>query len=157
MLVECAIISRTSKPRLQGCFVDISEINRVADYIKKQWPVEYDPNFLDLEEKVEDFRAMSGADIANNTSSREMAEEELYSQLIQDTTEREYTSISFIQRTYGVGFPKAGRLFARLQKDGIVSTDSDSAKGCKVLVHDANFNAPSVNPGSTELIVEEYK
>jgi|LSQX01.2.fsa_nt_gb DNA segregation ATPase FtsK/SpoIIIE-like protein len=157
MLVECAIISRTSKPRLQGCFVDISEINRVADYIKKQWPVEYDPNFLDLEEKVEDFRAMSGADIANNTSSREMAEEELYSQLIQDTTEREYTSISFIQRTYGVGFPKAGRLFARLQKDGIVSTDSDSAKGCKVLVHDANFNAPSVNPGSTELIVEEDK
>jgi DNA segregation ATPase FtsK/SpoIIIE-like protein len=155
MLVECAIISRTSKPRLQGCFVDISEINRVADFIKAQWPVEYDPNFLDLEEKVEEYRPMSGADVAGNTSSREMVEEELYTQLIQDTMERDFTSISFIQRTYGVGFPKAGRLFARLQKDGIVSTESDSARGCKVLVHDGHFNTPSANPGSTELVVEE--
>lgn len=155
MLVECAIISRTSKPRLQGCFVDISEINRVADFIKGQWPVEYDPNFLDLEEKVEDFHATSGGDVISNTSSREMAEEELYAQLVQDTMDREFTSISYIQRTYGVGFPKAGRLFARLQKDGVVSTDSDSAKGCKVLIHDSSFNAPSINPGSTELISEE--
>lgn len=155
MLVECAIISRTSKPRLQGCFVDISEINRVADFIKSQWNVEYDPNFLDLEEKVEDYHAVSGGDVVTNTSSREMAEEELYAQLVQDTMDREFTSISYIQRTYGVGFPKAGRLFARLQKDGVVSTDSDSAKGCKVLVHDSSFNAPSINPGSTELISEE--
>ncbi|NCA95611.1 MAG: hypothetical protein EOM74_01390 [Methanomicrobia archaeon] len=157
MLVECAIISRTSKPRLQGCFVDISEINRVADYIKAQWPVEYDPNFLDLEEKVEEYRNISGGEVLSNASSREMAEEEMYAQLVQDTMDREYTSISYIQRTYGVGFPKAGRLFARLQKDGVVSTDSDSAKGCKVLVHDSGFNAPSINPGSTELIVEEDK
>jgi S-DNA-T family DNA segregation ATPase FtsK/SpoIIIE len=55
MLVECAIISRTSKPRLQGCFVDLVEINRVAEFIKAQWPAEYDPSFLDLEEKVEEF------------------------------------------------------------------------------------------------------
>ena len=157
MLVECAIISRTSKPRLQGCFVDLSEVNRVAEFIKAQWPVEYDPVFLDLEEKVEDFKSVSGGDVVSNTSSREMAEEELYNQLIQDTMEREFTSISFIQRTYGVGFPKAGRLFARLQKDGIVSNENDSAKGCRVLIHDSNFRAPSANPGSTELVIEEDK
>jgi len=155
MLVECASISRTSKPRLQGCFVDLVEINRVADFIKAQWPVEYDPNFLDLEEKVEEFKAPSGEDIVANKATREMAEEELYAQLVEDIMLREYTSISYITRTYGVGFPKAGRLFARLQRDGIVATENDASKGCKVLIHDANFNAPSINPGSTELVVEE--
>jgi DNA segregation ATPase FtsK/SpoIIIE-like protein len=86
-----------------------------------------------------------------------MAEEEMYAQLVEDIMLREYTSISYITRTYGVGFPKAGRLFARLQRDGIVATENDASKGCKVLIHDANFNAPSINPGSTELVVEEDK
>ena len=157
MLVECAIISRTSKPRLQGCFVDLVEINRVAEFIKAQWPAEYDPSFLDLEEKVEEFKAPSGEDLVANKATREMAEEEMYAQLVEDIMLREYTSISYITRTYGVGFPKAGRLFARLQRDGIVATENDASKGCKVLIHDANFNAPSINPGSTELVVEEDK
>jgi len=155
MLVECASISRTSKPRLQGCFVDLAEINRVCDFIRKQWPAEYDPAFLDLEEKVEEYRAPSGGDVIANKASREMAEEDLYSQLVEDVMEREFTSISYITRTYGVGFPKAGRLFARLQRDGIVATENDASKGCKVLIHDPSFNAPSINPGSTELVVEE--
>jgi len=155
MLVECAAISRTSKSRLQGCYVDIEEINRVVDYLKAQWTVEYDPNFIDLEEKVPDFVPSNGASVMTDGSSKEMEEEELYHQLVEDTMQRDFSSISFIQRTYGVGFPKAGRLFNRLQKDGIVSTINDSARGCKVIAHDPSFNAPSVNPGSSELVSEK--
>ena len=64
---------------------------------------------------------------------------------------REYTSISQIQREFGVGFPRAGKIFAQLQKEGIVALQTESnssSKGCRVLVH-SDPNAKQ-NPGSTE-------
>ena len=48
--------------------------------------------------------------------------------------ERGFISISYIQRNYGVGFPRAGRIFARLQKDGLVANEPSSQKGCEVLI-----------------------
>lgn len=132
MLIEIPIISRTSIPRLQGCFVNIDEISNVVAYLKDQIEVQYDPNFLDLEEKVDEY--IEFGEGASQTSSKELLEEELYKQIAVDMIDRGYISISFIQRTYGVGFPRAGRLFTRLQKEGLVSLTSDSHKGCKVLI-----------------------
>lgn len=45
----------------------------------------------------------------------------------------DYYSVSRIQREFSVGFPRAARIFARLQEEGIVSKESDGAKGCRVL------------------------
>ena len=64
---------------------------------------------------------------------------------------REYTSISRIQREFGVGFPRAGKIMAQLQREGIVADEPDTAsssKGCRVLLHKAPTN--DGNPGSTD-------
>ena len=41
-------------------------------------------------------------------------------------------SISRIQRECAVGFNRAGRFFLRLQAEGVVGTETEGNKGCKV-------------------------
>lgn len=143
MLVECSIISRANKPRVQGCFVDTSEINKVCDYLRSNYSTDYDPNFMNLEEKEEVSSNDEGVVTQVDAGTQE---EELYEIIKGDIVTKQYCSISYIQRTYGVGFPKAGRLFNKLLKDGYVSSEHD-ARGSKVLIHQ-EVNTQSV--GSVE-------
>lgn len=130
MLIECPLISRAGKPRVQGCFVDTPEISRVCDYLRNTYGPSYDPEFLDLEEHNEQPASFDEPKVVIDKSA---SEDELYEQIKEDVTSLEFCSISYIQRTYGVGFPKAGRLFNKLLKDGYVSHDHD-ARGSKVLI-----------------------
>lgn len=130
MLVECPLISRAGKPRVQGCFVDTSEINRVCDYLRNNYGPNYDPEFLDLEEHVEESASSFDEPKVIDKSA---SEDQLYEMIKADVVDLEFCSISYIQRTYGVGFPKAGRMFNKLLKDGYVSRDHD-ARGSKVLI-----------------------
>lgn len=134
MIVDCPLISKALKPRVQGCFVDIPEINRVCDFLRNHYSEQYDPEFLDLEEHDESSNLVSDAPDVG-VIDKEMAEEELYSLIKEQIVERDYCSISYIQRTYGVGFPKAGRLFNKLINDGYVARGGD-ARGSKVLIRE---------------------
>ena len=42
-------------------------------------------------------------------------------------------SISRIQRECSVGFNRAGRFFLRLQNEGVVGSETEGNKGCRVL------------------------
>lgn len=130
MIVDCPLINRSVKPRVQGCFVDVPEINRVCDFLRSHYPEQYDPEFLNLEEHEEEEAEVGGQDVVID---KDMAEEKLYELIKDQIVERDYCSISYIQRTYGVGFPKAGRLFNKLIQDGYVARGGD-AKGSKVLI-----------------------
>ena len=130
MIVDCSLISRSMKPRVQGCFVDVNEIIRVCDFLRNHYPEQYDPEFLDLEEHDE---PASGGDAPIPQIDKDMEEEKLYELIKESIVEREYCSISYIQRTYGVGFPKAGRLMNKLINDGYVARSGD-ARGSKVLI-----------------------
>lgn len=49
---------------------------------------------------------------------------------------RQFASVSMIQREFSVGFVRAGKIFKRLQDEGIVATEAEpGAEGCKVLSH----------------------
>lgn len=132
MIVDCPLINRSVKPRVQGCFVDVPEIVRVCDFLRNHYPEQYDPAFLDLEEHNEAPVVNDEVDIG---VTKEMAEEQLYELIKEQIAGREYCSISFIQRTYQVGFPKAGRLFNKLINDGYVARGGGDARGSKVLIH----------------------
>lgn len=132
MIVDCPLIAKAFKPRVQGCFVDVPEINRVCDFLRTHYSAQYDPEFLDLEEHEEASNSVSDAPDVG-VIDKEMAEEELYKLIKDQIVERDYCSISYIQRTYGVGFPKAGRLFNKLINDGYVARGGD-ARGSKVLI-----------------------
>lgn len=133
MIIDCALINRSVKPRVQGCFVDNQEIIRVCDFLRNHYPEQYDPEFMDLEEHNEEIANIDAGAEVDIGVTREMAEEQLYELIKEQIVEREYCSISYIQRTYQVGFPKAGRLFNKLIVDGYVARSGGDARGSKVL------------------------
>ena len=139
MLVMCSLISKAEFTRVQGCFVDNKEIKNVVTYLKENYETHYDPIFLDLEEKT---KSTLTADQFNEI--RESANDDKYEQVKQWAMQEEYASISKIVRNFGVGFPKAGKFFARLEKEGIISNvnEPNNSKGRKVLIHNySNFNS----------------
>ena len=102
---------------------------------KNHYPEQYDSEFLDLEERDESANFENGGEVP--VIDKDMAEEQLYTLIKEQIMERDYCSISYIQRTYQVGFPKAGRLFNKLINDGYVARSGD-ARGSKVLIRSSN-------------------
>ena len=131
MLVECPLISRAMKPRVQGCYVSETEIMRVCDFLREHYQPQFDPMFTNLEPVVEE---KPFDDDEPTPVDKSKTDEEAYQIIKEDAAHREFFSISYIARTYAMGFSRAGKMFKRLQNEGIVAQSGD-ARGCKVLVY----------------------
>ena len=132
MLIDCSLISRAYKPRVQGCYVSETEIMRVCDFLREHYQPQFDPVFMNLKPVVEEKASFDEPEVAKIDKAQ--SDEEAYQRIKEDATHREYFSISYITRTYGMGYSRAGKMFIRLQKEGIVAPSGD-ARGCKVLVY----------------------
>ena len=148
MLVMCPLLTKQGFTRVQGSFVDNKEIKHVCDFLRSNAEPEYDPEFLDLEDRSK----VTNIDGNEQSAKIEKAFDDKYEEVKRWVVNEEYTSISKIQRTFGFGFPRAGKIFSRLEEEGIVAKDSDAnnAKGKKVLVHHVEVVEQSENPGSSE-------
>ena len=135
MLVDCALVSRQNKVRLQGCYIAGKEIGRIANYLREHYETQYDENFLNLEEEAAQDAQVAIAS-GNVIPSADAREEERYQSIKGFVMGQQYTSISKIQRDCGVGFNRAGRFFNRMVAEGIVSPEAEGNKGSRVLVHD---------------------
>ncbi|MCQ2794684.1 MAG: DUF87 domain-containing protein [Bacilli bacterium] len=150
MLVSCPQIQASGCVRAQGCYVTDEEIDKVVNFINEQREPNYDPRFMDLEDhNVEPVKGdevkMSAAD------AKKLRDEELYQFVKEQVYKREYTSISTIERENGIGFTRAGRLFKRLQDEGLVALDSEASKGSKVLKENFHFEKKEQKIDSEEL------
>ena len=132
MLVSCPLISKQGFVRVQGSFVDNKEIRKTVEFLKSHYPVKYDPTFLDLEEKTR-----STVSLEDMAQQKEEGYNSMYEEIKKWVMSQEYTSISKIQRTFSLGFPRAGKMFARLEDEGIIEGEgaSNNAKGRRVLIH----------------------
>lgn len=148
MLVDCSLIARTGFTRCQGCFCDNHEINSVCDYIRNQMDPEYNSDFMDLVDHEAERKAQEAlAPTMSKAEAKAQSYESMYERVKEVVMTMEYTSISKIQRQFGVGFPRAGKLFAQLQNEGIVAAapeTASSSKGCKVLVHSDSNEGQSI-------------
>lgn len=153
MLVMCPLFTKQGFTRVQGAFVDNKEIKKVCDFLRENGETEYDPLFLDLEEK-----SKVPIDLDDQSQKMNKAFDDKYEEVKRWVVNEEYTSISKIQRTFGFGFPRAGKIFTQLEEDGIVAKESDpnNAKGRKVLVHHIETVTQSENPGSSEVTTMDY-
>ncbi|MFA5283220.1 MAG: DNA translocase FtsK [Bacilli bacterium] len=155
MLVSCTSVARNTFLRLQGCFVDNKEIFSVVNFLKKEWPADYDEDYLDLASGGADGSGESSGESSNGDES---ISDDLFDLVRESVMTREYASISSIQREFSVGYNRAGRLFIMLKNAGIVAAKPEtasSAKGCKVLVHADGYGKTSENPGSSDLVKTE--
>ncbi len=150
MLIECPKLGR-GLIRAQGAMIgEHTELERIPDFIRSQMKPIYDPEFLNLEpEQQTDAAAL--VEMPSSAEMKGMADEEKYQTIKSVIMTQETTSISQIQRNFGVGFPRAGKIIARLQNEGIVAKVSDapgSSKGLRVLVR-VNQNEGGVPNGET--------
>ena len=131
MLVQSPLVSRVGVVRLQGCFIHRQEINRVVGYLKEHYETRYDDKYLNLAQAAE----AAASEYANTPEFKESAgnsEEERYQAIKEWVLTQEFMSISRIQRECAVGFNRAGRFFLRLQSEGVVGTETEGNKGCRV-------------------------
>lgn len=110
--------------RVQGAFLDDDEVNRVADYLRKNSSaVQYDESVMaDMERESEKCnKDKKGADMGAVENGADMAEEELFYKAVEVALESGKISTSLLQRRLAIGFGKAARLIDRMCDLGIVS------------------------------------
>ena len=131
MLVQSPLVSRIGCVRLQGCFIHRTEISRVVGYLKEHYETHYDEKYLNLMEEAEQSASeyMSTPEFKESGNS----EEDRYQSVKAWVLTQEFMSISRIQRECSVGFNRAGRFFLRLQNEGVVGSETEGNKGCRVL------------------------
>ncbi|HBX24677.1 MAG TPA: hypothetical protein DEF61_00010 [Firmicutes bacterium] len=151
MLVDCTLIAKKDFVRCQCPLVENKEIMAVADYIRGQQKVAYNDTFLDLTDTESPIENNGEGYVPSTAELKAASQEEKYQMIKSAVMAREYTSISQIQRDYGVGFPRAGKIFSRLQAEGIVAKNGDApttSRGCPVIKHSEEKPSSSSNPGS---------
>ncbi|HSJ55398.1 MAG TPA: FtsK/SpoIIIE domain-containing protein, partial [Anaerolineae bacterium] len=108
---------RSAPIRLQGCYVSDKEIDRLADFWRKEQAGGEQPRLFPPWAGLED----------------EQESDELLEQALDLIRGRSTVSTSFVQRQLRIGFPRAARLMEQLEEQGFVGPDLGAGRGRKVL------------------------
>ena len=114
--------------RVQGVYVSDEEIFDVVRYIKKKYSVNYDDEFLNLEEEKHEpiNNLMVNEDTNNN-------DDKLYEDIKDFVIRNQKASTSLIQRYFTLGYARAARMMDRLEEEGVIG-ESNGAKPREVLM-----------------------
>ena len=102
--------------RIQGAFIDDSEVEKVVDFIKSNGEATYSEDILETIEN-------------SNKTDKELSEEAqcdddtdpLLMEAIDVVVETGQASTSFIQRKFKVGYARAGRIIDQMEERGVIS------------------------------------
>lgn len=111
----------TKITRVHGPFVDDSEVERIAKYLKSQAVPEYISSVTESEDEEEGM--MDGF-----SSSGSGDDDALYRQAVNIVRRDRKVSTSYIQRVLRIGYNRAAILVERMEKEGIVSEPNHSGK-----------------------------
>lgn len=113
----------TNKPmRVQGCFVDDSEIEQVIEFVKKSHISEYDDNIMEEIEK----NAVAEASKSSQDNDSTMDLDPVMEDAIKCVVEAGQASTSLLQRRLRLGYARAGRLIDEMEQMGIVGPHEGS-------------------------------
>ncbi len=123
-----------SKPtRVQGCFVNNQEIERVIEFLKTQdKPQEYDQDII---AEIDKQAAAAGRASARDDDDTDADDEydEALPQVIEIAIDAGQISTSMVQRKMRFGYARAGRIIDQLEQRGIIGP-SEGSKPRKVLI-----------------------
>ena len=119
----------TTKPiRVQGCYVDDTEIESIVDFIKKNKVVEYDESVIEeIERNAVPEKDTGGGDDLGGDFDPMMEE------AIKCVVEAGQASTSMLQRRFRLGYARAGRLIDEMEQMGVIGPH-EGAKPRRVLM-----------------------
>ena len=109
------MVSGGSMMRVHGPFVDDTEVQNIASYLKSQGQPKYLKEVL--REQAE------GWDAEDNEK-----EEELYHQALEIIKRDKKVSISYVQRQLRIGYNRAANIVEKMEKRGLVSSPNSVGK-----------------------------
>ena len=109
--------------RIQCAFVDTPEVTRLIDFIAKQQGY---PEAYPLPDYVPESGESGGGSMSDGESSAPIKYDSLFGEIARDAVTSGAISTSAIQRTYEVGFNRAGRIMMQLERAGIVGPQMGS-------------------------------
>jgi S-DNA-T family DNA segregation ATPase FtsK/SpoIIIE len=116
--------------RIQGAFIDESEIEELTERWRKQGEPEFREELL---EEVED----AGSDDGGDSSDFDPDEDPLLGDAIRLVAEMQTASTSMLQRRLRLGYTRAGRLIDMLERRGVIS-GYEGSKPRQVLITEAD-------------------
>lgn len=115
--------------RVHGCFVSDEEVQAVVDYLHTQGKPEYNSA---ITASKQDDGTSCGAD-DDTPSKDDIRDDPAYIRAIELIRQTRKASTSYLQRELGIGYPKAGRIIAQLEKDGMIGP-ADSKHNREVFI-----------------------
>jgi S-DNA-T family DNA segregation ATPase FtsK/SpoIIIE len=102
----------TKITRVHGPFVSDSEVEEVANYLRKQAK----PTYVDdVTTSDEEFGDMGGS------SGKSSSGDKMYDEAVSIVLRDQKVSTSYIQRVLKIGYNKAANIIEQMEKDGIIS------------------------------------
>lgn len=113
--------------RIQGCFIDDGEINRIIEHVCKQQSARYDSNMENLDAN------QNGKGIHGTPDETEEYDDPLYNEIVEFAIQTGKVSTSLLQRRFRLGYNRAARVVDLLEERGIVGP-ANGSKPREVLV-----------------------
>lgn len=112
-----------AKPeRIQGAFISVDEVERVANFVKHQQAVVYSDEMMPSAKDAKD------AGLAKETEELD----EYYQQAVALVRQQKSASVSMLQRRFRIGYNRAARIVDQMEANGVVGP-SEGSKPRKVL------------------------
>ena len=111
--------SGAAKPtRVQGAFIDDSEVEAVVEFIKSNGTATYSEDIL---ESIENNNKTDKEKALEAQQSEEDEADPFLEEAINTVVETGQASTSFIQRRFKVGYARAGRIIDQMEERGVIS------------------------------------
>ena len=123
--------------RIQGCFVDTPEVQRVTDFIKEHNETYFDQSVSDFINKVEEPE-QSGSLSDGGDAPEETKIDDTFIRALKYCVMQNAASVSMIQRRFPIGYIKACKIVDWMENMNYI-TKSEGSKSRKVLLSQEEF------------------
>ena len=114
--------------RLQGCFINDSEISKLVNFWRNN-------SFMNSQYEINVFDDLNQINESTNSDDEDLNKDSLYNDAVGLAKSTKKLSISFLQRKLRIGYPRAARLMDELEEEGIVGPMQNSIKSRDVIIN----------------------